>query len=122
DISDERGRCQILSSSALQRRRHSHRFEVSANVLHHIARREGFAGFEGRTFLLTSAARNTRVQFDELPPLELLYARHADFAGLLDLFDRHWRKPPQTFYAGGQSHGPSNPVEEPGVREKCDHS
>ena len=83
------------------RARHAgHCFKVSANVLHHVARRERFAGLEGRAFLLTSAARNTRVQFDELPLLELLDPCHADFAGFLDLLDRHWRKPTETFYAG----------------------
>src|SRR5438132_7431603 len=99
-----------------------HRFKVSENILHHVARRERLAGFEGRTFLLTSAARNTRVQFDKLPPLELLYSRYADFAGLLNLLDRHGRKSPQTFYTRGQSHRPGDPVEEPCIREQCDQS
>ena len=73
---------------------------MSANVLHHVAGRERFAGFKGRTFLFTSATRNTRVQFDQLPTLELLDSCHADFAGFLDLLDRYGRKPTETFYAG----------------------
>jgi hypothetical protein len=91
NISDKRSPPRIVCSGGSERRHDGHRLKVSADVLYHVAWRERFVGFEGWAFLFASAARNARIELDELAPLELLNACYTDFAGLLDLLDRYRR-------------------------------